>query len=425
MNKCIKYLNNIKTTLIKTDKFKTIVTKVSFINHFNAQNATKFALLTRILSNTTKLYNSKKSLNDKLFSMYDASFDITSSAFYKTSVITFTLDVVNGKFVNDQNIVDEAMRFLHELITNPNAENNKFDESVFNEEKKSLYDSLRRTYDKKSRYALKKTIEIMCEGTDDILNVSPSGNLFDLEAITNEDVYQTYLDLLHNSQILIYSIGDFEYDSIFESLNVLSDLKTTDIDYQPVCLDDKVITKVKEKDEIQDLNQSKLVMGYRSKINALHPLYYGLCIFDTMFGGLYSSDLFRIIREEKGLAYSVASQVVSTEKVMYITAGIDGNNYHLVTDLIIKLHEKYKNGEIDEILLQTAKENYIADVKGVYDSPYALTSFIHRMDILNSTESLEQLIDNINNVTVEDVMLASRAVTLEVIFLLTNKEGNI
>ena len=60
MNRITQNINNIPVYLYKTDKFKTINIRLVFKNHYTKENTTKYSLLTSILSNTSKKYNTKK-----------------------------------------------------------------------------------------------------------------------------------------------------------------------------------------------------------------------------------------------------------------------------------------------------------------------------------------------------------------------------
>src|SRR5690554_5775445 len=120
-------INNIETTLIKTDKFKTITVFVVFFGEFNKENATKRSLLSRIMSNTTKLYPTKKLVANKLFDLYDAGIFVNSFPIHKANLTVFGLNIVNPKFVNDDGLLNEAFSFLKEFIFNPNFDDNGFD----------------------------------------------------------------------------------------------------------------------------------------------------------------------------------------------------------------------------------------------------------------------------------------------------------
>ncbi len=54
------YINDIPVYFSKTEKFKTINLQIIFLNEFNEFLATRLSLLSRLLNNSTKKYNTKK-----------------------------------------------------------------------------------------------------------------------------------------------------------------------------------------------------------------------------------------------------------------------------------------------------------------------------------------------------------------------------
>ena len=101
---------------IKTNKFKTLTLKVVFYNEYSKENATYLSLLTRVLSNTSKKYNTKKKLNNKLYDLYDANIYLSTNPSYKLSMTSFTLNMVNPIYVDDKNMLKESVKFLNEII---------------------------------------------------------------------------------------------------------------------------------------------------------------------------------------------------------------------------------------------------------------------------------------------------------------------
>lgn len=414
--------NNIDITLVKTDKFKSLSACVVFLGEFNKEMATSRSLLTRVLSNTTKKYNTKKLFTDKLFDLYDANISISSYPLYKTNLTIFSLSVVNPKYVNEKDLYEEAFSLLKEVIFNPNIENESFLQSVFLEEKRILRDQINNTYNNKSLYAFNRLLQEM--GKDEIFSISSLGTIEDLEKITPHSLYNHYQKMLNEEMAKVFILGDINETDVkrfFSTYPFTSNVKKLEVSATV----QKKIDKVNEVVEVQDINQSQLMMGFRTNIGALDPLYMATSLFNMMFGGMVSSDLFRVVREEHSLAYSVYSTAFFDNKLMIINAGIDQEKYQLTTDLIIKELEKYKNKEIDEELLQVAKDNLISSLKEVYDEPFSYLMFIMKNSLLKGY-TIDDLMEMANKVTVDDIYKASQQIELDTIYLLKGdrNEGN-
>lgn len=414
--------NKIKTTLIKTKKFKTIVIQVVFLGEFNKEIATKRSLLSRVLPITTKNYPTKKAIFNKLYDLYDARVSVTTNSSYKTSITKFTLEYINPTIVSDNSLHSEAIELLYELIFNPSVKDNAFDSRFFNEQKSILKQNIMNIYNNKSRYALRQLLNHM--GKDEIISVSGLGNLEDLESITEKDIYDVYLDMINNENVEIYVIGDFEEEEMLASLSKLNKLPVNNNKLEVYSQEAKEIIEVKEIVEKQNINQTRLMMGFRTTIDSKSELQPALMLFNRMFGGSFQSDLIRVVREENSLAYSISSQNFVDLKILFVSAGIDSSKYDLTKNLVIDVLNNYKEGKIDLDSLNLAKDNIINDIKEIEDSPYSGINFYFYNNLLEISYDLEENIKLIKDVTIDQIQEVAKGITLDTIFLLASEDYN-
>ena len=165
------------------------------------------------------------------------------------------------------------------------------------------------------------------------------------------------------------------------------------------------------------------MMGFRNDITHDSPLYAPLLVFNAMFGGMFGSTLFSVIREENSLAYDVSSDIMVDNGVMVVSAGIDSNKENIVIDLIIKEFEKYKQGIIDENLIKLAKDFLINDLNEIDDNPYSILIF-NLKNSLRTKKTLEEILELIKSVTKEDIIEVSNHFYLDTIFALNAGEEN-
>ena len=411
-------ISNIPVFFSKTDKFKTISIQVILLNKFDKSFATKLSLLTRLMNNTTRKYSTKRDFVNKLYDLYDASVSVYSYPSYKTSINVFSMKIVNENHLNDKTVTEAAFKFLNEVIFNPNFVNEEFNKKEFDEEKTRLKEAIERIYDNKNRYALRCLLNNMCP--DEIDSVSSLGNLEDLEKITSKDIYETYNYLINTSNYSVYVVGDIEEDKLLENLKHLNFPINKSFEYEIASEEEYKVDKIKEINEIQKINQSILCMGYRNDFNINHPKYYQSLVFCEMFGGGYISDLFRVVREDNSLAYSIVSQMISDVKLMVIDAGIDKDKYHDVVSITNDILENYKKGIIDEDLLEISKISLISGIEETEDSAGAYIAYMLRNYLANEDLTLEEAINKIAGTTKEDIIEIAKGIHLDTIVLLSN-----
>lgn len=409
-----------KITIQKTTKFNTVAIKIVLVNEFSKENASKYSLLTKVLANTTKKYNTKLKLANKMCDLYDASIYISSSNIHKANLLSFTLRYVNDKCVEDYKLTDEVIKLLYEVIHNPNVSNGEFDHEVFDDEKKQQIAQITKIYNNKNRYAVRQAIKHMCP--NEIVSVSSLGELEDLEKITPKSLFDFYNEIIETSKLLIFVNGDVD-DNIrkkLEKFNFIGN-KYNGKSFDLYKKSDVLVDKVKEIKEIQDVNQAKLIMGFRLKTSSSDNDKHVMSLFSLMFGGLYCSNLFINVRENNSLAYDISSQMKLQSKIMFVIAGIDSDNYDKTVAIIKEELNKYVNGEIDEELLEIAKVNMISDINEIED--YQNDHIVYKLNqfLLNKDQTYDEIIDKINSVTVQDIQRKASEISLDTIFLLSNK----
>lgn len=412
-------LNGVETIIIDSNKFKTITFLVSFFGDFSKENATKRSLLTRILSNSTKNFPSRKLFTNQLFDLYDINVSVSSTSIHEVSITNFIFEAIHPKYIHDINYTDELFKFIHEVIFNPNINGDGFNESVFNEEKKILSESIRNIYNNKPYYALKRIFQEMCH--NEISSVSNLGTLEDLDLITKENLYEFYQDMINNEFVKVHVIGEVKKINIKSYLLELGFKKNFKY-LKFINTDSKVVNDIKEIIDTQKINQAQLMIGYRTNINYLDELYVPSLVLRMMLGGMASSDLFKIVREENSLAYSVNALLYSADKILIINAGIDQKNYNLTKNLIIGQINQYKLGKIKKTLLATAKKNLINSIHESFDDTVATLMFYAKNTMLNNL-SFEELISRIKSVSIDDIVKVSKSLQLDTIYMLAGEDN--
>lgn len=411
------FINNIPVKIIKDKKFKTVGVKILFYNDFNETNSTSYTLLTRLMTSLTKKYNTNEKMQKITGYLYGTGISMSSSGLYKTRSTNVSMSFINPKYIlNDNNLYDDCFDFLNEFLFRPNVKNKAFDEKMFDEEKSILKNDIINSFNNKKTYALRQAINHMCK--DEIAKVSSFGSLEEIEKITPKSLYDTYLDLINNSKKYVFIYGDVE-DSIIDKLSFLKKMKSQDHYLDFDLKEDKLVEEVREIKEDGNVNQAALVMGYRTYTNIFSPDFRAYQIFDMMLAGSAISTLHQVIREKHNLCYSIYTSNFHYNKIMFIRAGIDKNNYEKTVKLIKEELEKYKNGIIDTELLNIVKQDAINQYIDITDYPNELINLRLRKDVLNLENDPEMIMQEIKNVTKEDIVKIANKIKLDTIYMLS------
>jgi predicted Zn-dependent peptidase len=155
----------------------------------------------------------------------------------------------------------------------------------------------------------------------------------------------------------------------------------------------------------KDTEQAHLCIGFNG-LPVGHPDIYSLIILNNILGGSMSSRLFQEVREQRGLAYSVFSYHSSYQDggLLAIYGGTGNNQLDLLFETIQETVRKLKEDGITTKELQNSKEQMKGSLMLSLESTNSRMSRNGKNELLlGRHRSLDEIIEEINNVTAEKV----------------------
>lgn len=410
-----KDLGSYKLHLIKTDKFKSITVKVSFHRVIKKNEITIRNILSDMFMQSSKKYNSKRELTIKAQDLYAAGLRTTNSRLGNYINTDFYLTVLNDKYTEDGNFAS-SLEFLGEIIFNPDVEDGKFNEEKLDIVKSTCRSALNSIKEDASNYSLIRMAEAFGEGEP--ISYRMMGYLEDLDDITGTSLYEFYLDMIKNDFVDIFVIGDI---SIKETTDLIKKYFKFDILKKlkmPFMVEEKKPrrSKLVFNEEI-DNTQSKLAIGCRINGLSEYERNYPLTLFNVIFGGCSDSKLFKEVREDNSLCYTIYSITNKLDNVLLIRAGIDKENYKKTVSLIEKDLKDMCNGKFDETDILMAKEYYNTALEEIEDSQSKIINNYLMMELIN-TDDIDVKREKMSKVTKREIVKVAKKVTIDTIFCL-------
>lgn len=410
-----KDLGSYKLYLIKTDKFKSITVKVSFHRVIKKNEITIRNILSDMFMQSSKKYNSKRELTIKAQDLYAAGLRTTNSRLGNYINTDFYLTVLNDKYTEDGNFAS-SLEFLSEIMFNPDVENGKFNEEKLDIVKSTCRSALNSIKEDASNYSLIRMAEAFGEGEP--ISYRMMGYLEDLDDITGTSLYEFYLDMIKNDFVDIFVIGDVDIKEatdlikMYFKFDILKKLK------MPFMVDEKKPRRSKLVfNEKIDNTQSKLAIGCRINGLSEYERNYPLTLFNVIFGGCSDSKLFKEVREENSLCYTIYSITNKLDNVLLIRAGIDKENYKKTVSLIEKNLKDMCNGKFDETDILMAKEYYNTALEEIEDSQSKIINNYLMMELIN-TDDIDVKREKMSKVTKSEIVKVAKKVTIDTIFCL-------
>jgi predicted Zn-dependent peptidase len=410
--------NNINLTLIKTSKFKTNLVSVYIQRELDREDVTKNALLPSVITSGSNKYPTLREISHKLDSLYGASLLSNAGKRSEKQILEFKILGINDKFI-DEDIFKDMIEFLNEIINNPFIEDEGFKEEYLNLEKQNLRDKIKAAINDKKSYAQSKCVEAMCK--DERYSIDENGYEDDIESITAVDLYNHYKNILKTSPINIVVEGNFDEDFVLESIKQNFKFERGEIIEIPRGEFSKKVDEVKIVEEKMDITQGKLVMGYRANVDYMdNDKYYSLVVGNSVFGGGAHSKLFNNVREKESLCYYVYSSVEKYKSIMFVSSGIEAQNYEKAVKIIKEQLEDLKNGKITDQEISNSKSALINSAKSVTDNIGGMSEFSFAQSFAKTNSTVEDLIKSIEKVTVDDIVNAVKDIELDTVYFLRN-----
>ena len=411
--------NSYKVHTIKTDKFKNCNIEVIYYNNLVKENITKTNLLINMLIHSSKKYPTKKDINIALENLYSANLRSFSSRVGSSVLTSFIIDFLHPKYC-EKGYLEKTIKMLFEIIEQPNIKDNQFDLRSYNICKNNLQSQIKSFKENVARYAISRSLINM----DDESKTSYSmvGYEEDLEAITPSNLVETYEDFINNSKCDIYIIGNLDMDKVNDLIKKYFHNKTIKTEKINLYIDNKPRKKALNIKETGQYEQDSFIM-----INNLNKLTkrerdYTMHLFNVIFGsGGLTSKLYKYLREENSLCYTISSMYQKYDNLLMIYTGIDKKDKNKCIKLINKALDEMINGEFSIEELDNAKKYLISSIKINEDSPGGIVNN-YLFNELDKLPLFDERIKGLLTVTKGEIMKLAKKIKLNLTYTLEGEE---
>lgn len=408
---------------IHTDKFKTDMFGIYFKRPLTKREATLNSLLARIIKRGTNNLKTAQHINMKLDDLYGSVIASSCDKYGEKHVLQVKIQFPNRDRIKDQSITEHAWDLLTDIVYNQLKVDGKFNEEFFNQEKYFLKQDILARINDKASYASDRMIEEMYEGESFSVNID--GDIELLESVTSGELWDHYLEILRMSEVDICFIGNVPVNEILVTVmnkeHMFNELRLGlfQIPDEDFAVKDR---EVKYIDEEMNVNQGKLVMGFRTGVNKNNDLYESLMIGSVILGGGTDSKFFKNIREKESLCYYGYSYVDKFKGLLGMSFGIDFDKYDKTKELALMHLEEIRNGEFTEENIENAKKKVVNSLRASGDFPNNFMNFFYNQILSRGNFDFEALLKRIYMVNKNGIISAFENVTLDTVYFLKGKE---
>lgn len=413
----IQINDNITLHYIPMSKLKTSAMGIYIHRPLCADDASKNGLLPFVLKRGTENYPTTEDISKKLEDLYGATLKAGVLKKGLDHIISFTAESISEKYAPfSEPLFSELLDLILDMVLNPVTKDGGFLPEYVEQEKKNNIENIENIINDKRSYASMRCTKEMFSGTE--LAVFRYGTIDGIKAINEKDLYEYYKSVLEESPIDIILSGEWNEEKIAEKIKTAfaginfkkSSIKKTDSFYAD--------REVRNFTEEMEVTQAKLSMGFVTGVSATSDDYFPMMVANSIFGGGAHSKLFNNVREKLSLCYYASSGMGRFDGALVVNAGIENVNFEKAYNEILVQLKDLQEGKVSELEYVSSINAIVNSLKSCRDDQFAMQSFMLSEKVSETDRELDEVIEKIQNVTLEDAVLASAKIKLDTVYFL-------
>lgn len=402
-----------------TDKrYKKNLISVAFSTQLSEDTATENVIVPVLLTKCNSKLPTYKAFNNKMSRLYASGIGGTAGRQYDLQTISFGAYYLDDIYaLSGEKMTGIMTDILIDCLTSPVTENGVFSEKFVELEKETVIDNIETAINDKRSYAIERAMKTICKGEP--ASVCSYGTVEKAKLITPDSAYKAYRRMLETMPCEIICTGCSDFEGVAEKFAAAfekagrHDIENTTIALSPVK------TQTEEVTERLTVNQSKLVLGFKSHSDD----DAALVLLQKIFGGTTSSKLFRNVREKMSLCYYCSAARNDLKGIMLVNSGVENENIEKTKEAVIDQLEEIKNGNFTNEDINFAEMAIKNDFKSVADSAGNVSNWyfdcIRKNDIVTPEEKLGRYL----GVSKERIIAAAKSMVLDSVYVLTGNEN--
>lgn len=398
--------------LIKTDRFKMCHVEVIFRNNFNSEDIVKRKFISKILCESSMEYPTRRKLLLKFEDLYNASIYSYTSRVGSSFISNFCADFLNP-YYTEKDMPRDTIKLLFDIIFNPLVRNNEFDNKTFEIIKNRVKDGINSLKENPSKVSVNNALKLL---GDTPAAYTMVGSLKELDNITPENLYDYYLNMINNDYIDIFVVGDLDMNLVKDYIDKYAKFKI--IKNHDVSLYASV-NKKREKigSDITNNVQTNITMVLNFSNLTDYESRYVMNVYNIILGGgSLQTKLYKKLRGENSLCYTISSYYQKYDGLLLITTGVDFNSKDKAIKLIKECIKEMSN-KVSEEELENAKKSVISSVNSINDSIDRISNNYY-FESLGELEAIEDRVRIYKDVSLADIYALNKKMNIAVTYSL-------
>ena len=407
----------------QSEQFKTVNVSIKWKTALTNEKAANRSVLANVLEDSNGQYRTQNALRRKLDDLYGTVLYTDVAKRGGQHILTLNVDCVNDEYLQDDDVLEQALALMKTVIFEPNFVDGTFDGKIVAREKRAVTERIRSQFDNKTSYAQKRMLENAYPNTP--MSTSANGSEEAVDTVTVDSLMAAYHSLMTEDTIDLYVVGDIDEAKIIAQLTALLPFEAREpekyipVHVTPIAQEDGQVKDVREQLEMK---QGKLHLSFHTPVNFQHEDYFAMQLVNGIFGGFAHSKLFMNVREKESMAYYASSSYSSHYGLLYVMSGIDAKLADKAVVLIQEQVEAMQNGDISQLEMDQTIALLKNSIRSAFDSARGQIEVFDQYKTLDEQFTPDVLIRKWEAVTKEDLQRLAKQLQLQIVYLLSGKE---
>ena len=415
-------LPGVRLCCVETDRFRTGTFSASFLRPLRQADAAKNALTLNVLARGCRAWPDLARLRAACQEAYGASVGPMLRQYGEVLALGFSAVFPEDPWLPAGSRNRERMiRLVSDLCLDPDTRGGLLRNDYVLSERQNLGDRIRAAVNDKRSYARIRARALLCP--EEAYGVYPLGSPEEAEKLTHLILTRHYQRMLASSPVRLFFCGSAPFEEVrdmvlasFLTLPGGEERRTPETEIRDSAA---VLRRVTEHTEAE---QGNLVLACRLG-GCVEPREQPVLeVFNRYYGASHTSRLFRAVREEKSLCYSVSSGYDKHKAVFSVAAGIDFDKRDEVMEAVLMELDRCQTGDLDPADLEAARRSAAEAYRRIGDRGAELEDFYLDQDLLGSPARPEELAALALEVSPEDVIRMAQRVQPELDYFLRGPE---
>lgn len=415
-----KLCDGVESFTLTDTRFKTAQITVGLFLPLSRDTVEEYAILPRLLTRACAAYPDFTALNRRLNELYGASVTGSTMRVGEAQLLLFTAEATADRYaLGGEAVTAACAELLCEMLFHPALENGTFRAEDVQTERRCLAEDVRAQINDKRWYARRRAEELLCP--DEAYGIGQWGRADVIETLTPERVTTAWKRMLQCATVRVILQNDTPMPQVEDAF--LRGFSAVEERVPVRCETDTTtrIPQVRRRTERMAINQSKLVLGFRTDCAEPDEDVTTVRLMNAILGGTPSSLLFRNVREKLSLCYYCSSAYDRMKGILLVQSGVDEANAERAEREILRQAEALANGEFTDEDMESARRCVIQSFESTGDSQSATAAWYVTQALLPKEYTPQEVRALVKAVDRTAVIRAARRLTCECVYLLAQE----